>query len=198
MSFVAEVVVNKKMSDAVPTAMECRELMASARLPAGIMAHCRVVAEISRRLALAVNNAGGRLDVDCIYAAALVHDIARVEHRHADRGADLLESLGYARLLADIVRTHMDIVVDDRLPVDEREIVYLADKMVCGERVVGLEERFRRALQKCGVDIEAAAAVRRRQSHACRIRDRVEAAVRLTLAEICDITVADRFPLSSD
>ena len=175
---------DKLKTEDTPSPDECRVLLEEVqRLPAAVVSHCRTVARITRVLATAVNRAGGRLHVRRACAAARVHDVARLEIPHAERGADLLERLGYPQL-ADIVRVHMDIRVDERSPVDEREIVHLADKLVSGDRPVDLEQRFRLKMEKYGHDPEAARAIEHRKANACRIRAKVEKATGLTLAEI--------------
>ena len=60
----------------IPTPGECHALMANTpSLSAGVVRHCRAVAEIATALAEAVNRAGGNLDVALVTSAALIHDI---------------------------------------------------------------------------------------------------------------------------
>ena len=87
---------------------ECRALMEDVhRLPAPIIAHCRAVAKIAKGMAKAVNQGGGALDVQRVFAAALVHDVARLQDNHAEKGAEMLADLGFPQM-AEIVRVHMD------------------------------------------------------------------------------------------
>ena len=59
-------------------------------------------------------------------------------------------------------------------PVSEADLVYLADKLVAGDRLISLEERFRRAFEKHSHTPEAHDAVRRRLENALIIRERVQ------------------------
>ena len=157
-----------------PSEAECRVLMDTIQaLPPPVAAHCRAVSAVARRLAEALKTAGAALDPDLAQRAALLHDIARTSRDHAAAGARLLESHGFPRM-APIVARHMDLTVDAAAPVDETQIVFLADKLVAGDRLVNLEERFARKMVKYGQDPAAAAAIARRRENARRVRDKIE------------------------
>jgi molybdenum cofactor cytidylyltransferase len=160
--------------EGLPTDIECRVLIHEMqKLPEPVVAHCRVVAEVARCLAQALCAAGLGIDVELVRTAGLLHDIARTGRDHARTGARLLEVLGFTRL-APIVGAHMDLEVDRGCPLDESQVVYLADKLVAGDRVVDLEQRFARKMEKYGQDPAAAAAIESRRDMARRIRDKVE------------------------
>jgi molybdenum cofactor cytidylyltransferase len=160
--------------EAIPTSAECRMLMQEIQtLPETVITHCRVVAAMAKTLTAAVNKAGGKLDSKLVYAAALVHDIARTEEPHAQRGARVLEEWGFPKP-AKIVRVHLDIQVQDDEPINEAEIVYLADKLVSGHQPIDLEQRFQLKMKKYGQDPQMAAAIRLRWDNARRIKAKVE------------------------
>ena len=155
----------------LPTEAECRVLMET--LPAAIAAHCRAVAAVARRLAESLHTAGLDIDVELVAAAALLHDIARTEKDHARAGARLLNAHGFTRL-APIVDAHMDLSADAKSPLDEIQIVHLADKLVIGDKVADLEQRFARKMEKYGSEPAAATAIARRWDTARCIREKVE------------------------
>lgn len=168
----------------IPTVEECRVLMEEIRgLPEAVVRHCRATAGAAWVLADAVNRAGGCLDAALACSAAWVHDIAKCEKDHARTGARLLADLGFPDLAA-VVGMHMDIHVDDRKPVSEGEIVYLADKLLQGDQLVDMEQRFSRKMAALGLDPESADAVGRRRHNARRIRTKVETATGRTLEAI--------------
>jgi molybdenum cofactor cytidylyltransferase len=170
--------------EGLPSETECRVLMEKVQaLPDPIAAHCRVVAEVARRLADAVNIAGLGIDAELVYRAALLHDIDRTGRDHARSGASLLKNHGFDRL-APLVATHMDLEVDGQSPLDESQLVYFADKLVAGDRIVDLEHRFARKLEKYGQDPAAAAAIARRRNVARRIRDKVAGITGLSIDAI--------------
>lgn len=94
---------------------------------------------------------GTMLNVRALYYAALLHDIKRSEGGgvHAARGAEYLTGEGYHEL-APLVRLHHDpSVFADGKPVNEAELLFLADKLVMEDRMVTIEERFSWSRQKC-------------------------------------------------
>jgi molybdenum cofactor cytidylyltransferase len=182
--------------EGLPSETECRILIHEMqKLPAPIAAHCRVVAEVARRLAEALAAAGLGIDVELVRTAALLHDIARTGRDHARTGARLLESHGFDRL-GPVVAAHMDLEVDPGNPLDASQIVYLADKLVAGDRIVDLEQRFARKMEKYGRDSAAAGAIENRRNMARCIRDKIEGitgtAIDTILAATKMVTGADR------
>jgi molybdenum cofactor cytidylyltransferase len=158
----------------VPTIDECRVLMDEiVELPPRIKNHCHRVAAVARQVAVAVAAAGLPIDVDQVHTAALLHDIARLQKDHAAAGARLLASHGFSRI-APAVAAHMALEDGCRDPIDAAQIVYLADKLVDGDRLVGLARRFARAKAQFGRDPSAAAAIERRLAAAQSIQERVE------------------------
>lgn len=153
---------------------ECRVLMETVcRLPDPIIGHCRQVATVAERLAHTVNKAGGNLDVARVRSAALVHDLGRLEKNHAAAGADLLARMGFPDLAA-IVAVHMQIDRDDHGPIDEAQVVHLADKLVLGRAIVDLETRFTAKLQKYGRNPETARGIADRRQAALAIQAKIE------------------------
>ncbi|BBO67740.1 molybdopterin-guanine dinucleotide biosynthesis protein MobA [Desulfosarcina alkanivorans] len=163
-------------SAACLTERECRMLMEKVcGLPGPIIDHCRRVAQVGQSLARAVNAATGArtVDVSMVRSAARVHDVARLDRHHAAAGARLLEKMGFPAM-AEIVAVHMDINVTASSPLDEAQIVYLADKLVAGNRVVSLAQRFAAKLEKYGHQPEIAANIDRRRRAALAIQGKVE------------------------
>jgi len=158
----------------IPSSEECRVLMDRvASLPAPIAAHCLAVSRVARRLAQALKAAGVRVDTEKIAAAALLHDIARTRRNHARAGAQLLETHGFASL-APLVAGHMDLEVNADHPIDEAQIVFLADKLVAGDRLVDLATRFDAKLAQYGANPAAAARIARRRENALCVKAKVE------------------------
>ncbi len=143
-------------------------------------AHGRAVAGLALRIGQALNQAGGSLDLRLIQAAALVHDMFRGAPGHAQRGGQLLRDLDMPRM-ADIVESHMDLTVKEGEPVGEAEVVFLTDKLIRGERFVGLDARFLTRLEEYSADPPALAAVRSKLESARRSAARIEAAARIHL-----------------
>ena len=144
-------------------------------LPEEVINHCRQVAHVAEVLASAVNGSGGAIDSPLVYSAARVHDLARLERNHATAGARLLEAMGF-QAMAAIVAVHMDIDASADSPLDEAQIVYLADKLVAGNTVVNLSQRFEAAEVKYGRDPKVLAKIRQRRRSAFCIQKKIEQA----------------------
>lgn len=170
--------------EGLPTEAECRVLMNNLHtLPAAVAAHCRAVAAVARCLAESLRTAGLEIDVALVHTAALLHDIARTGKDHARAGASLLRDHGFVRL-APIVEAHMELEVDPGRPLDEIQVVFLADKLVVGDQVADLEQRFARKMEKYGLNPAAAAAIASHRETARFIRDKVERVAGMALDAI--------------
>ncbi|MEJ2153744.1 MAG: NTP transferase domain-containing protein [Desulfobacteraceae bacterium] len=171
-------------SEGLPSAEECRVLMEEMQIASTPIAdHCRAVAKAALALSGALIAAGVAMDMELVRSAALLHDIARDRKNHAQAGAHLLERHGFDRL-APIVGAHMDIDASVDQPVDEDQVVYLADKVMEGDRYADLDPRFRSKMGKCTTDRGAVEAIGRRWENARMIRAKVE---RITGRSIEDI-----------
>jgi molybdenum cofactor cytidylyltransferase len=162
-------------AESLPGEERCHEILRERAVSAAVIAHSRTVAAVAAALAIALNERGQHLCLPLIVAAALLHDVARGEARHAEAGAALIESLGYARVAAPI-RRHMDLRTEASGDFGEAAVLYLADKLVLGDQIVGLDERFvARARQMAG-DPAALAGVESRKAAAlaaCRCVEEV-------------------------
>ena len=124
-----------------PTREECERLLKEYGTPEHVQGHCRAVAETACNIGAALNEKGLALDLDLILAAGLLHDIARVEDRHWEVGARLMEKLGYLQE-RDIIKTHMRYDFSPSAPFDETDLVCLADRLVLEDKYAGLDERI--------------------------------------------------------
>lgn len=130
----------------IPNLDECRVILNKYCVLENVIKHCEKVREVAMKIAEALINKGFRLNLPLIGAAALLHDIERDKPEHAIKGWKLLNELGYHDV-ADIVKEHMDIIPEQN-NITEKEIVYLSDKMVIGNKVVSIDERFKKPLNK--------------------------------------------------
>ena len=172
-----------------PLPGECRALWEMYETPEPVRGHCRAVGGAAGRMVRAVNAARPepqRLSEDLAVGAALVHDLAKGRPDHARAAADILRKHGFP-VAADIVAAHPDLELAQDAPLTEREIVFLADKYVQGDRLVPLESRYQAKLEKYGADPEVRTAIQGRRERAETVRDRVEAATGRSLAGILGV-----------
>ena len=155
-----EQVRNSYLVRGIPAREECLAAWNLFQVSAETRRHCALVARVAGLLAFHLNRRGACLNEVLVEAAGLLHDVARQQPDHAAAGARLLEDLGFPEV-AKIVAQHMDRDLRD-LPLDETDLVYLADKCVSGDRVIPLEERFENAAKKFSGSPEAAAAISKR------------------------------------
>lgn len=169
--------INKLNRYDIPTEAECRILM---RLTFGVtqqvMDHGREVARLACNLAGALNTRGYEFDLELIRAAGLLHDLARGKPDHAAQGARILRDLGYSAV-ANLVETHMDILVQDEGPISEGEILYLADKQVQEGVAVDLKTRFNEKMSRYAGNPKAQTAMAKRLENALKIKERIEKVV---------------------
>lgn len=143
------------LTDRIPTREECHKLMARHDMPPHIVEHSTQVMRVS--LAIADNlKRGVIIDRDLVIAAALLHDITKTRsletgEQHDRSGAALLEKMGFSRI-AGIVAQHVvfeNLHAQGRL--EEREILYYADKRVMHDRIVTIEERMEDLIRRYGI-----------------------------------------------
>jgi len=160
----------------VPTLDECRILLHTMfKMPPKGLAHAERVAELAAAICarIAEKRAGGP-DSDICRVAGLLHDIAKGYAHHEEEGGRWLRQLGFDRA-AEIVAAHKDAQLPPGARVTEKEIVYIADKMVSGSRLVGVEKRFREKIDLYADDPEACSAIKARLHHAMTVMAAIEA-----------------------
>jgi putative nucleotidyltransferase with HDIG domain len=144
--------------DKIPSREACNELMAKYSMLPNIVEHSIQVMHVS--LAITDNlKSGVSVNRDMVIAAALLHDITKTrslvtKERHDASGGDLLRELGFPSI-AEIVEQHViiqNLNLQGRL--EEREIVYYADKRVLHDTIVTINERLLDLMERYGTGEE--------------------------------------------
>lgn len=125
----------------IPGRRECMEILEANHASRELIAHSLQVEKAALRIAREANRRGYSMDLRLVGAAALLHDVRRGDPDHALAGAAVLRDLDYPEVAAVVVE-HMRISEEACQHIDERAVVYLADKISMGSRQVTLEERF--------------------------------------------------------
>lgn len=131
----------EELPAAVPDEGTCRELLREFGTPEKVIAHCGAVAEMAMDLCGRLKPGGVELNEELVFAAALVHDLAKGQPHHARAGARWLAQRGYSALGA-VVGSHMCLPEELAGTWSEKSLVFLADKLVRETGRVTLEERF--------------------------------------------------------
>jgi molybdenum cofactor cytidylyltransferase len=158
----------------IPTAAECIAILKDPGFVSDTTAsHCLTVSKLAVYLGSQIVSRNSAIHLSRISAAALLHDVAKGRPNHAHKGAALLSELGFPGI-ADIVAGHMDIDFPEDAPLTDREMVYLADKLVKGDSVVSPSVRFDDKLARHGHDPDVKSAILKRKDDALRIVRRLE------------------------
>lgn len=165
----------------IPSEEECHAIIKRANTPVKVVNHCKRVAQLSCAMGSCLFRSGCQINLELIRAAALLHDLAKGESHHALVGARML--VNYPEV-AEIVAEHMDIYWNPDQPLTEKEIVYLADKLVIEDRIISLQSRFSGLLEQHKNDQEVLKKIRLRLSNAESIQTRIEQLIMMPLHDI--------------
>ncbi|WP_415719696.1 HD domain-containing protein [Maridesulfovibrio sp.] len=158
----------------IPTPEQCEGLLASHNTPETTVIHSRIVRDVARRIGRDLKWLRDRgPNLALISAGALLHDIAKGQEDHAAAGAAILREEGYAEV-ADIVAAHNDLEYSGELPVTEKEIVFIADKLVKGDQMVTVIYMYDHKIDACGNDTQKINNLKRRKETALRIKTSIE------------------------
>lgn len=123
-------------------------MLAAAGLPEGIVVHSEGVARVAVTAAAMVAEAGIPIDSRLVEAAALLHDIDKLEIRrtggeHGIVGARRVEAAGYPELAIPIASHPITCLLDDeRFPIGWPSVVLaVADRHVA-QRFMTIDERL--------------------------------------------------------
>ena len=144
----------KSISDRIPSREECDELMVQHSMRPNIIAHSIQVMHVSLAITDNLKN-GVAVNRGLVIAGALLHDITKTrslktKERHDISGGELLREMGFTSI-AEIVEQH--VVFQNLNPqgrLEEREIIYYADKSVTHDKIVTIEERVHYLIQRYG------------------------------------------------
>jgi putative nucleotidyltransferase with HDIG domain len=166
----------------IPTRAECEAILAGNSVEPSQVRHSRRVAEVAERIALALARNGLSLNLELVRAGALLHDVAKGRPDHAIVGAEILRSMDFPQV-ATVVGAHTDLEFSGG-QLDESAIVYLADKLVRGESVVTLDQRFQPAITRFSNNPLALHAAQRRMATAQAVALAVETRLGAPLASV--------------
>jgi uncharacterized protein len=141
----------------IPTERDCFELMKQHQMRENIVRHSVQVMKVSMALFENLRDPSS-IRPELIHAGALLHDIAKTrtietkELRHDLLGAVMMRELGYEDI-AQIIESH--VVFNNFKPegeLEEREIVFYADKRVMHDQIVSLDDRIRDLVKRYGAN----------------------------------------------
>ncbi len=142
----------------IPSIDECYEIIGRHGMLINIIRHSEQVMNVA--LAIVDNlHADVTVDRPLVAAASLLHDITKTraletKERHDTTGAELLRAMGLEKV-AEIVEHHVFFRdFNPGGPLEEREIVFYADKRVMHDKIVTVEERISDLVARYGTTPE--------------------------------------------
>lgn len=133
----------------LPDMPACLAWLAEQGASEGLVRHVRLVAAIAFRLAELLRLAGEGVDPLLAHRGGLLHDLAKVSARragllHDDLAGQLLRARGFPDLARIAERHPVWALTDpaDRPETWEEKLVYYADRLADGGRLVGIEARM--------------------------------------------------------
>lgn len=169
--------MTKNRGDRIPSRAECDELMARYAMLPHIIEHSIQVMKVS--LAIMDNlKSDMSLNRDLVVAGALLHDITKTisletNENHAVSGGALLRELGFPST-AEVVEQHIRILNLNLAGwLEEREIVYYADKRVRHNTIVTVEERMDDIIQRYGATEDLRRQILKNKSQALLVEQKI-------------------------
>lgn len=160
----------------VPSMGECEVLIRHLYpMPDRGLAHAEKVAELAVAICdlIATTRRTPPPDRELCRVCGWLHDMAKGSPGHEQEGGRRLSELGFDRA-AEIVAAHRESAYTPGTLVSEKEIVFLADKMVYGSSWVRVDERFQQKLDLYAKDPAACAAIQRRLNGAREVLKAIE------------------------
>ena len=171
------------MKKNIPTKEQCEDLLLSQNVPEEIITHSKIVCDVARRIGRDLKWLRDRgPNIALITAAAMLHDIAKGQPDHAAAGGRYLREHGYD-LIAEIVESHNKIEFSGKTPVTEKEIVFIADKLVKGDQMVTVMYIYDNKIRTC-TDEQQIAELEKYKATALRIKTSIEKETEKNLEEL--------------
>ncbi len=177
-----------KKNDIIPTEEECYDIMDRYNMRPNIVDHSIQVKNVS--LAITDNlKDPSSVNRDLVVASSLLHDIAKTrsietgEIRHDLIGGMMLREMGMAAI-AYVCEQH--VMFEDFSftgPLEEREIVFYADKRVMHDRIVTVEERVDDLVKRYGFNDKVKKLIRDNRDFVYRLEEKIQGLMTLSIDE---------------
>ena len=187
--------MNFIMRNNVPSVDQCYKLLEEYNVPDHIIQHSEMVCKVAVFLADELNKQGENLSIPEIQAAALLHDITKMEgfntgHDHAKTGREFLDKLGFKRI-GEIVAEHIKLQEGRKSrSLSEEEIINYSDKRVMHTRVVTLAERFADLWERYGargLNKDTAKRIIQFETKTYELENRIFSTLNFTPEELLDL-----------
>ena len=180
--------MNAATTHKIPSPHECYGLLERYGVPEHIIQHSEMVCRVAVFLAEHLNEQGEDLNIPEIRAAALLHDLTKMEglaegRDHAKSGNEVLTKLGFKRI-GEIVAEHIKLKEKAGSQVlSEEEVLNYSDKRVMHTTVVPLADRFADLKERYGangLDKNTTERIARLEAKTYELENRIFARLELT------------------
>ncbi len=168
---------------AYPTREECELILEKYNTPVRVREHMKIVSIVAVALCEHLNSLGFKLHTGLVMAASLLHDVVRNENNHAIKAGQIVVSYGYPAV-AKIIESHMDLPEGTGIDINEKTILYYADKTVEGDKVTSLQDRLVKQTIRFKEEPEAIAGVVQRMKKALELEKQLDAMLKGELGKI--------------
>ncbi len=133
----------------LPDIPACLELLSRYQAPVNLVQHSEAVAGAAYHLAACLRSRGYHVDPLIVHRGGLLHDLDKLASRdagkaHGEMTAEVLSSMGWPEL-GEIARRHLMDHLEregEAPPTWEQKLVFYADKLVEGSRLVPVQYRL--------------------------------------------------------
>jgi molybdenum cofactor cytidylyltransferase len=169
-----QLALQRFQSYGVPCENECEAILSDiCAVSPEVHRHGLKTSEVACKIGEALLKSGKSTNLVIIQRAALLHDIAKGKPKHDLAGGQILRNLGFGKI-AEVVSTHSDLPEDNSNISLETKIVYLADKLVKGETIVSLDERYLTSNRPFEVTPQIEAQILQRKFRAIKVKTEIE------------------------
>lgn len=153
----------------IPDETECIEILQWHKCSAPLIEHCLAVKSITESLVKLLNQQGYNLNLRLAVAGALLHDIEKGKQEHDIKGEQFVRRLGFSQV-AEIVGTHIELPEISQTNIDEKSLVYFADKTIKESKRVSVETRFLSKLESYKGQKDSCNAIKNRMHIALEVQ----------------------------
>jgi len=155
----------------IPTYDLCKKIQDYFELTDEVKTHSEKVTEIALHIYQILYDRGIFLNKNIIISASMLHDIAKGKKNHDKLGSQWILDMGYEEV-SKIIAEHMNLSsVTDR--ITEKEVVYLADKLVEDNNLETIEQSFSRKEELYKNNKEVLRIIEKRKEQAMHIYHKI-------------------------
>ncbi|SMF17802.1 metal-dependent phosphohydrolase [Desulfovibrio gilichinskyi] len=173
------------MNKNIPNAEECERLLTEVfKLPADQLINAELICKVALRIGRDLKwlrDSGPYIAL--IRAGALLSHVAGHGPDHEQLAGAALRKLGYSEV-ATIVEAHRDLDFSGEQPVSEKEIVFIATKLVEKDQIISVAYKYDFKIEEAKDNPQEVADLKRKKEIAMKIKTALEHETEKNLEEL--------------